>query len=41
MKKIIALLMILTLALSLMVGCGDKEKTYSVAIATDSAVADT
>lgn len=40
MKKIIALLMILTLALSLMVGCGDKEKTYSVAIATDSAVAD-
>lgn len=40
MKKIIALFMILTLALSLMVGCGDKEKTYSVAIATDSAVAD-
>ena len=36
MKKIIALLMLLTIALSLMVGCGDKEETYSVAIATDS-----
>ena len=36
MKKIIALLMLLTIALSLMVGCADKEETYSVAIATDS-----
>ena len=38
MKKIIALLMILTLALSLMVGCGDKEKDYNLAIGVATSV---
>lgn len=41
MKKIVALLMILTLALSLMVGCGDKEKDYTLAIGVSASAEDT